>query len=222
MVEITKKQLSKMIDHTNLKPNATDQDIINLCEEAKKYGFCAVCVNPTYVSLAHKLLKDTNVNVDSAVGFPLGYTFKEVKSFETEKLINSGANEIDMVINIIALKQKNYSLILDDIKAVVEAARGNIVKVILETCYLDNDEIIKACQLCKESGAHFVKTSTGFGPSGAKVEDVKLMRQTVGKDLGVKAAGGIKTLDDAIRMIEAGANRIGTSNGVAIIEGFKK
>lgn len=222
MIEITKKQLSKMIDHTNLKPDATQQDIINLCKEAKKYGFCAVCISPMYVSLAHELLKDTDVKVDSVAGFPLGYTFTKVKAFETKELIDSGADEIDMVINLVALKQKNYSLVLDDIKAVVKAAKGKTVKVILETCYLTDKQIIKACKLSKEAGAHFVKTSTGFGPSGAKVEHVKLMRETVGEKMGVKAAGGIRTFNDAIRFIKAGANRIGTSSGVAIIEGFEK
>ncbi|GAH56180.1 unnamed protein product, partial [marine sediment metagenome] len=186
------------------------------------YGFCAVCISPMYVSLAHELLKDTDVKVDSVAGFPLGYTFTKVKAFETKKLIESGADETDMVINLIALKQKNYSLVLDDIKAVVKAAKGKTVKVILETCYLTDKQIIKACKLSKEAGAHFIKTSTGFGPSGAKVEHVKLMRETVGEKMGVKAAGGIRTFDDAIRFIKAGANRIGTSSGVAIIEGFEK
>ena len=222
MIEITKKQLTKMIDHTNLKPTATKQDIVNLCEEAKRYKFYTVCINPTHVSIAKAMLNDTNVKVDSVVGFPLGYTPTEVKAFETAKLIEDGADEIDMVINIIFLKQRDYSIVRDDIKAVVEVAKGKTVKVILETCYLTDKQIVKACKLSKEAGAHFVKTSTGFGPLGAKVEHVKLMRETVGEEMGVKAAGGIRTFDDAIKMIEAGANRIGTSSGVAIIEGFKK
>jgi deoxyribose-phosphate aldolase len=221
MVKITKKQLAKMIDHTNLKPNIDRYDISKLCLEAKKYGFYAVCVNPIHVSLAHELLRDTDVKVDSVVGFPLGYTLTKVKALETAKLIEDGANEIDMVINMIFLKQRNYAQVRNDIKAVVEAANGKIVKVILETCYLTDKQIIRACKLSKEAGAHFVKTSTGFGPSGAIIEHVKLMRETVGEEMGVKAAGGIRTFDDAIKMIEAGANRIGTSSGVEIIEGFK-
>jgi len=222
VIEITKKQLAKMIDHTNLKPNTDRYDINQLCLEAKKYGFYAVCVNPTYVSMAKAMLNDTDVKVDSVVGFPLGYTPTEVKAFETAKLIENGADEIDVVINIIFVKQRNYTQVRDDIKAVVEAANGKIVKVILETCYLTDKQIIRACKLSKEAGAHFVKTSTGFGPSGAIVEHVKLMRETVGGEMGVKAAGGIRTFDDVIKMIEAGANRIGTSSGVEIIEGFKK
>lgn len=211
-----------MIDHTNLKPNTDRYDINQLCLEAKKYGFYAVCVNPTHVSIAKAMLNDTDVKVDSVVGFPLGYTLTEVKAFETAKLIENGADEIDMVINIIFVKQRNYTQVRDDIKAVVEAANGKIVKVILETCYLTDKQIIRACKLSKEAGAHFVKTSTGFGPSGAIVEHVKLMRETVGEEMGVKAAGGIRTFDDVIKMIEAGANRIGISSGVEIIEGFKK
>ncbi len=221
MIEITKKQLAKMIDHTNLKPNADRYDINQLCLEAKKYGFFAVCVNPTHVLIAKAMLNDTGVKVDSVVGFPLGYTPTEVKAFETAKLIENGADEIDMVINMIFVKQRNYTQVRDDIKAVVEAAKGKIVKVILETCYLTDKQIIRACKLSKEAGAHFVKTSTGFGPSGAIAKHVELMRETVGEEMGVKAAGGIRTFDDAIKMIEAGANRIGTSSGVAIIEEFK-
>ncbi|MFN3966211.1 MAG: deoxyribose-phosphate aldolase [Endomicrobiia bacterium] len=210
-----------MIDHTLLKANATQEEIGKLCEEAKKYGFASVCVNPAYVSLCSQLLKATAIKVCTVVGFPLGATTPTVKAIEARDAIANGADEIDMVINIGALKSGNYQLVLDDIKAVRDATRGKILKVILETAYLTKEEKIKACLLAKEAGADFVKTSTGFGPSGATVEDIILMRETVGKTMGIKASGGIRTAEDAEKMIKAGATRIGASASVAIVTGKK-
>ncbi|MDI6641273.1 MAG: deoxyribose-phosphate aldolase [Elusimicrobiota bacterium] len=211
-----------MIDHTLLKPNATQEEIGKLCEEAKKYGFASVCVNPAYVSMCASLLKNTGIRVCTVVGFPLGATTPTVKAIEARDAIANGADEIDMVINIGALKSGNYQLVLDDIKAVREATKGKILKVILETAYLTRDEKIKGCLLAKEAGADFVKTSTGFGPSGATVEDIMLMREAVGPTMGIKAAGGIRTLEDAKKMVEAGATRIGASASVAIVTGKDK
>jgi len=223
-MEISKKQLAKMIDYTLIKPTATRNDIEKLCEEAESYGFGCVCVNSMYVSLAKQLLKGTDVKVCSTVGFPFGATLPEVKAFEAEKVVEKGAREIDMVINIGALKSGNYETVKKDIEALVNVKRSHsdlVIKVIIETGYLTPQEKIMACRLAKEAGADFVKTSTGL-VGGATVEDVKLMRETVGKDMGVKAAGGIRTFKQALAMIESGANRIGTSTGVAIIEEFPK
>jgi len=223
-MEISKKQLARMIDHTLIKPTATKNDIEKLCKEAKKYGFGCVCVNSTYVSLAKQLLKGTGVKVCSTVGFPYGATLPEVKAFEAEKVVEKGASEIDMVINISALKSGDYETVKRDIGAVADVKRSHsdlVVKVIIEIGYLTTQEKIMACRLAKEAGADFVKTSTGL-VGGATIEDIKLMRETVGKDMGVKAAGGIRTFKEALAMIEAGANRIGTSTGVAIIEEFPK
>ncbi|MDH5702368.1 MAG: deoxyribose-phosphate aldolase [Candidatus Bathyarchaeota archaeon] len=217
---VTKEQLAKLIDHTLLKPDATKDDIKRLCEEAKKYGFWSVCVNPTYVSLATEILGDTAVKVCSVVGFPLGANASEVKALEAERAVNDGASEIDMVINIGALKSRDYELVEEDIRKVVERAKARrdmVVKVIIETGLLTEDEKVLACRLVKESGADFVKTSTGFNAPGATVHDVELMRSVVGSDFGLKASGGIRTYRDATKLIEAGANRIGTSSGVAII-----
>ena len=214
------KNLAKYIDHTLLKATASYQNIYNLCAEANKYGFKSVCVNPCYVALAHKLLSGTDVFVCTVIGFPLGANSSTVKAFETTQAIADGADEVDMVINIGALKSKDYEFVLEDIKAVVNAANGVLVKVIIETCYLTEDEIIKACELAKEAGADFVKTSTGFGTNGAKVEDVRLMKATVKDDMLVKASGGIRTKDDFEAMIESGASRIGCSSGVSIMEGY--
>jgi len=218
---ITKEQLAKLIDHTLLKPDATKDDIKRLCEEAKKYGFWSVCVNPTYVSLATDILGETDVKVCSVVGFPLGANTPEVKALEAERAVNDGASEIDMVMNIGALKSRDYELVKEDIRKVVERAqarKNTVVKVIIEAGLLTEDEKVLACRLVKESGADFVKTSTGFNAPGATVHDVKLMRSVVGSDFGVKASGGIRTYRDAAKLVEAGANRIGTSSGVAIIE----
>lgn len=212
--------ISKIIDHTILKPDTTREQIVQLVAEAKKYKFASVCVNPNYTSLASKLLKDTpEVKVCTVIGFPLGATTTAVKVFEAEEAVKNGAEEVDMVINIAALKDGLDNLVEKDIKAVVDALQGQaLVKVIIETCLLTDEEKIRACHLAVEAGADFVKTSTGFSISGATIEDVRLMRKTVGPKIGVKAAGGIRTLNKAQAMIEAGANRIGSSSGVSIID----
>ena len=214
------RELAKYIDHTNLKAFATREDIKRLCEEAKEYGFYAVCVNPYRVKDAAEFLKDTDIKIASVVGFPLGATFTETKVQEAIMAVRNGADEIDMVMNIGAMKDGDYGVVERDIREVVEAVHpmGAKVKVIIETCYLSDEEKIKACELAKKAGADFVKTSTGFGTAGAKVEDVKLMRSVVGNDMGVKAAGGIHNAKEAIAMIEAGATRIGASRSVQIIE----
>jgi deoxyribose-phosphate aldolase len=221
--EITPAQLAKTIDHTLLKPEATPAQVEKLCAEAKQYHFAAVCVNSTNVPQCVDLLKGTDVKVCSVVGFPLGATMTAVKAYETEQAISAGATEIDMVLNIGALKAGNDKLVQDDVKAVVAAAHAHkvIVKVIFETCLLTDEEKVKACNLCKKAGADFVKTSTGLNTAGATVEDVALMRKTVGPDMGVKAAGGVRTRDDVLAMIKAGATRIGTSGGVKIMEGLE-
>jgi deoxyribose-phosphate aldolase len=218
-LQYDKNYIASLIDHTLLKPTATKQDIVKLCEEAKKYGFFAVCVNPMYVSFCKSLLRDTNVKVCTVIGFPLGATTTAVKVFESKEAIDNGADEIDMVINVSALRSKDYNYVLEDISAVREVTKGKILKVIIETAYLNEEEKIKACELAKEAKADFVKTSTGFAPTGATVEDVSLMRKIVGLDMGVKASGGIRTIKDVLKMIKAGANRIGTSSSVEIIEG---
>lgn len=218
---MNKQDLARMIDHTLLKPDTTEEMIDKLCEEAKEYQFASVCVNPYWVPRSYQYLKETNVKVCTVIGFPLGAATKEVKSFETTDSITNGATEIDMVINIGALKSGQYDVVAEDIKAVVEAARGKaIVKVIIETGLLTEEEKAQACELSKKAGADFVKTSTGFGNGGATYEDIKLMRQTVGPELGVKASGGVRDYATAIKMIEAGATRIGTSSGVAIVNGL--
>lgn len=212
--------ISKAIDHTLLKPDASKAGIMKLCNEAALYGFKAVCVNPSHVVLCKELLKGTDVKVATVVGFPLGANTTETKVFETKDSVLKGADEIDMVINIGALKEGDYKLVEDDIKAVVDACRGQaIVKVIIETCLLTDDEKRKACELSMSAGAHFVKTSTGFSTGGATVEDVALMKSVVGDNLEVKASGGVRDRETAIKMIEAGATRIGTSSGIKIIEG---
>jgi len=214
-------QLAQMIDHTLLKPDASHEQIKVLCEEAAKYRFATVCVNSSNVGLAAKLLAGSGVKAIAVVGFPLGATTPAAKAFETLEAIREGAQEIDTVINIGALKSKDYKEVFDDLKGVVEAA-GNIpAKVILETSSLTEDEKIIGCALSKAAGAAFVKTSTGFAGGGATVEDVKLMRRIVGPDIGVKASGGVRTFDDAQKMIAAGANRLGTSASVEIVTGNK-
>lgn len=212
-------KLNKYIDHTLLKPDASQEQIATLIEEAKKYDFASVCVNPTWVNFATQALKATDVKVCTVIGFPLGANTPELKAFETSDAIQNGANEIDMVINIGALKSRNFDLVERDIRAVVEAAKGTLVKVIIETCLLTDDEKVKACQIAQKAGADFVKTSTGFSTGGATVEDVALMRKTVGPDMGVKASGGARSYEDALAFIKAGATRIGASSGVAIMEG---
>jgi deoxyribose-phosphate aldolase len=214
------KEKARMIDHTLLKPEATKEQIVKLAEEAKTYHFASVCVNPTWVKTAYEILKDTDVKVCTVIGFPLGATTPEVKAFETKNAIENGATEVDMVINIGALKSGDDELVEKDIRAVVEAAKGKaLVKVIIETCLLTDEEKVRACQLAVKAGADFVKTSTGFSTGGATVEDVALMRKTVGPNVGVKASGGIRSAEDLLAMEKAGANRIGASAGVQIING---
>jgi deoxyribose-phosphate aldolase len=211
-------QLNKYIDHTLLKADATKEQIETLCREAKEYQFASVCVNPTWVKLSSELLKGTDVKVCTVIGFPLGATTSETKAYETNNAIMNGATEVDMVINIGALKDNNIETVEEDIRTVVEATKGRaITKVIIETCLLTDQEKITACELAVKAGADFVKTSTGFSTSGATVEDIKLMRKTVGKDLGVKASGGIRTKEDTVKMIDAGATRIGASAGIQIV-----
>jgi deoxyribose-phosphate aldolase len=211
----------RMIDHTLLKADATKGAIVKLVEEAKEYLFASVCVNPTWVRTAAEMLTDTpEVKVCTVIGFPLGAATPETKAFETKNAIENGANEIDMVINVGALKDKQDDLVERDIRAVVEAAKGQaLVKVIIETCLLTKEEKIKACEISVKAGADYVKTSTGFSTGGATVEDIRLMRQTVGPEIGVKASGGVRSREDALAMIEAGATRIGASSGVSISKG---
>ncbi|MEM2952804.1 MAG: deoxyribose-phosphate aldolase [Candidatus Bathyarchaeia archaeon] len=219
---MSREQLAKIMDSTLVKATATKSDIEKLCKEAIKYGFRCVVVNPTYVKLASSMLEKSSVKVCSTVGFPLGVSLPEIKAVEAVKAVEDGASELDMVINLSALKSGDYELVRRDIIAVVDVKRLSsdvIVKVIIETSQLTTEEKITACTLAKEAGADFVKTSTGLFGKGATVEDVKLMRRVVSKDMGVKAAGGIRTYADAVAMIEAGANRIGTSTAAAVIEG---
>lgn len=217
----TPNDLAKYIDHTLLKPDATSDQIRKLCEEARQYKFATVCVNSSHVRLAAELLKGSTVKPIAVVGFPLGAATAKAKAFETLEAIRNGAEEIDMVINIGALKERDYKTALNDIIAVVGAAGDIPVKVILETSQLNDEEKIVACVLSKAAGAAFVKTSTGFSGGGATVEDIKLMRRMVGKDMGVKASGGVRSYEDAMKMIEAGANRLGTSSSIAIVTGQK-
>ena len=214
------KPLNKFIDHTLLKPDATKEEIENLCNEAKEYDFYSVCVNSTWVPFAKSLLEGTDVKIAAVTGFPLGAMITEAKAYETEVAAREGASEIDMVINIGALKSKDYETVETDIAEVVKAAAkyNAIVKVILETGLLTKDEIVEACKLSERAGAHFVKTSTGFGHGGAEIENVKLMRESVSEKVDVKASGGIRDKETALKMIEAGAGRIGTSSGIKIVE----
>jgi deoxyribose-phosphate aldolase len=216
--EKMKKELSKYIDHTLLKAAATPEEIERICKEAVEHDFASVCVNGAYTSLVAGMLKGSDVKTCVVVGFPLGACTSQIKAAETEAALREGAQEVDMVINVGQMKAGHYDYVGKDIKAVVEASGDAVVKVILENCYLTKDEIVKACLLSKEAGADFVKTSTGFGPSGATVEDVALMKKTV-PDLEVKAAGGIRDRETALAMIEAGADRLGASAGIAIVKG---
>ncbi|WP_272038096.1 deoxyribose-phosphate aldolase [Paenibacillus sp. JJ-100] len=208
-----------MIDHTLLRADATRNEITKLIEEAKQYQFASVCVNPGWVSYASEQLQGTGVDICTVIGFPLGASTSEVKAFETKDAIAKGATEVDMVINISALKDGNDDVVEQDIRAVVEAAAGTLVKVIIETCLLTDEEKVRACQAAVRAGADFVKTSTGFSTGGATPEDIALMRRTVGPDVGVKASGGVRSLEDMQKMIEAGATRIGASSGVKIMQG---
>lgn len=211
--------INHLIDHTLLKPDSTRDQIDQLIQEANDYQFASVCVNPTWVNYASGKLADSTVKVCTVIGFPLGASTSETKAFETQNAIKNGADEIDMVINIGAAKDGDFALVQSDIAAVVEASGDKLVKVIIETCLLTDDEKIKACQAAVAAGADFVKTSTGFSTGGATVHDVTLMRKTVGPDIGVKASGGARSFEDAKAFVEAGATRIGTSSGIAIIKG---
>lgn len=210
-------KLNKTIDHTILNADATKEAVIKVIDEAKKYEFASVCLEPCWVSLAAERLKDSNVKVCTVIGFPLGANTKTVKVFEAKEAVENGADEVDMVLNIGALKSGDEAMVLEDMKAVREAAKDAVVKVILETCLLTDEEKKKACALAKEAGLDFVKTSTGFSTAGATVEDVKLMREAVGDSMGVKASGGIRDTKTAEAMIAAGASRIGASKSIAII-----
>lgn len=210
---------SKLFDHTILKADATKEQVAKICDEARKHNFASVCVNQYYTAFVAEKLKGSDVDVCTVVGFPLGMMSTKAKCFETEMAILDGATEIDMVINVGALKDKEYAFVLEDIKKVKETCKDKtILKVIIEACLLTDEEKVKACELSKEAGADFVKTSTGFSTGGATVEDVRLMRQTVGPELGVKASGGIRDKETAKAMVEAGANRLGTSATVEIIK----
>lgn len=219
-LETSEEKIARSIDHTLLKPDATITQIHNLIEEAKQYRFFSVCVNPSYVATCAELLKGSGVQVCTVVGFPLGASSSATKAFETARAIKDGADEIDMVINIGALKSQKLLLVEEDIRDVVAAAEGKVVKVIIETSLLTNEEKVVACQLAEKAGANFVKTSTGFNGGGATVEDVTLMKESVSTTVSVKASGGIKDLETAKKMIAAGASRLGTSAGVAILKGF--
>lgn len=211
-------KLNKMIDHTILKADAKREDVLKYCEEAKEYDFMSVCVNSCNVKIVKKELDGSDVKVCCVVGFPLGAMATEAKAFEAKYCVDNGADEIDMVINIGALKDENYDYVKKDIEEVVKASSGKVVKVIIETCLLSDEEKKKACELAKEAKADFVKTSTGFSTGGATVEDVKLMKSVVGDELKVKASGGVRTKEDAMKMIEAGADRIGASSGINIVK----
>ena len=209
---------SKFIDHTNLKQDASINDIKTLCEEAIKFDFMSVCINPCFVKYAHDVLLDSEVKVCTVIGFPLGANTTKTKVYETKQALKDGADEIDMVINVSALKDKKYDYVKNEISKIKKVCKNKILKVILETCLLTDEEIVKACELSLEAKADFVKTSTGFSKGGATVEAVALMRKTVGDKCGVKASGGVKTFEDMRKMIDAGASRIGTSSGVKLLE----
>lgn len=215
--EWTKASIAKTIDHTILKPTATHEQIKELCAEARTNKFASVCVNPRWVSLVARELSGSDVAVCTVIGFPLGANTREIKVKETELALQQGAQEVDMVIDIASLKSGDYKNLEEDIRAVVKAAGKAIVKVIIETCFLNNEEKRIACEAAMKAGAHFVKTSTGFGTGGASADDVRLMRKVVGETMKVKASGGIRSYHDAIAMLDAGADRIGTSSGVAIV-----
>ncbi len=212
-----KIKLARHIDHTLLKPDAVESELVKLCAEAKEHNFFSVCINPSNIEKAKELLEGTDTKICTVVGFPLGQMTTEAKSFETNEAILLGAEEVDMVINVGKLKDQDYEYVLEDIRAVVLAAKGVLTKVIIETCLLTDEEKVKACELAKDAGADFVKTSTGFSKAGATREDIALMRKTVGPEMGVKASGGIRTLEDAMGMIESGATRLGLSASVSIL-----
>lgn len=212
-------KLNKYIDHTLLKPDASQKQIVKLIEEAKEFDFASVCINPTWVAFAASELKDSNVKVCTVIGFPLGANTTEVKVFEAKNAIENGADEIDMVINVGALKSQDFVLVEKDIREVVRVSGDKVVKVIIETCLLTEDEKIQACEIAKKAGADFVKTSTGFSTGGATIADVELMKRTVGSELFVKASGGVRSYEDVVAFVNAGADRIGASSGVEIMRG---
>lgn len=212
-------ELNKYIDHTNLKQDMSEQDLIKLVNEAKEYDFFSVCINPCWVKQASELLAGSNTKVCSVIGFPLGANTTNIKVLEAKEAIENGASEIDMVINVSKLKDKDYEYVYNEIKQINEAIGNNVLKVIIEACLLTDEEKTIACQIIMKAGADFVKTSTGMSTGGATVEDVKLFKEVVGDNTLIKAAGGVRTYEDAISMIEAGANRIGTSGGVKIVNG---
>ena len=211
-------QINKFIDHTILKATATKDDVRKICEEAIKYDFKSVCINPANVAYAKELLEDSDVLVCTVIGFPLGANTKEIKALETLDAIKNGADEIDMVINIGKAKEHDFEYIEDEIKCVVTASAGKTTKVIIETCYLSDEEKVECCKAAKAAGATFVKTSTGFGTGGATAADIKLMRETVGPEMGVKASGGVRSFEDVKLMVENGATRIGASSGIQIMK----
>lgn len=213
------EKMADYIDHTLLKPEATENDIKKLCKEAEDNRFFSVCINSSYVKLAARELQGTSVKVCVVVGFPLGVTTTAVKTYEAAEAVENGADEVDMVIHVGQLKSGNEQYVYDDIAGVVRAAKGKVVKVIIETALLNDEEKKKACLISRKAGAAFVKTSTGFGPGGATVADIELMRETVGPEMGIKASGGVRSAETALDMVRAGANRIGTSSGIAIIRG---
>lgn len=215
---MNRMDLARYIDHTILKPDAKESDVIKLCKEALEYKFASVCVNASNVKLADSFLRGTDVKVCTVVGFPLGATTKETKAFEAAQAIDNGASEVDMVINIGALKSGKLDMVEEDIKAVADVCKGKaLLKVIIETCLLTDEEKVTACELSKKAGANFVKTSTGFSTGGATAEDITLMRRIVGPEMGVKASGGIRNLETALAMINAGATRIGASASISIV-----
>lgn len=214
-------EIAKFIDHTALSAEKTEQDILQLCEEAVENNFWSVCINSGFIPLAKQKLVNSNVKICTVVGFPLGANLSSVKAFEAQEAIKAGAEEIDMVINVGLIKSGKWDKVREDIETVLTACQGKLLKVILETCLLTKEEIIKACELCRDLNVGFVKTSTGFNKTGATVEDIALMRKTVGENIGVKASGGIRDTDTALAMIRAGATRIGASAGIAIINGLK-
>lgn len=211
-------EYNSLIDHTVLKQDTQEAAVIKLCKEALEYKFASVCVNPTYIELCAKLLKGSDVKVCTVIGFPLGANTKEVKGFEALDAVNKGAEEIDMVINIGALKDKKDDYVFEEIKYIKECCKGRLLKVIIETCLLTDEEKVRACELSKKAGADYVKTSTGFSTGGATATDIALMRKTVGPDLGVKASGGVRSYEDMVAMVEAGATRIGTSSGPKLVK----
>ena len=211
-------EYNRLIDHTVLKPDTKEESVVALCKEALEYNFASVCVNPCFVELCAKLLKGSDVKVCTVIGFPLGANTKEVKGFETTDAVNKGAEEIDMVINIGALKDGKDDYVYEEIKYVKECCKGKLLKVIIETCLLTDEEKVRACELSKKAGADFVKTSTGFSTGGATASDVALMRKTVGSEMGVKASGGVRSYEDLVNMVKAGANRIGTSSGPKLLK----